>query len=85
MPAKKAGRQSIKQYGRNGSARTATRSAVSKALKSLEDGDVAVAEGTVRDAIRHNDRAVRKGILHKNAAARRKSRISVRLNRLQSA
>ena len=83
MPAKKAGRQSVKRYSRNGSARTATRSAISKALRSVEAGDVAVAEGTVRDAIRYIDRAVRKGIMHKNSAARRKSRISARLNRME--
>ena len=84
MPAKKAGRQSVKHYSRNGSARTATRSAISKALRSVEAGDVAVAEGTVLEAIRYIDRAVRKGIMHKNSAARRKSRISARLHKMQA-
>lgn len=84
MPAKKAGRQSVKRSLRNGSVRTATRTAVNKALVSIETGDVVVAEATVQDAISILDRAVRKGVLHKNSAARRKSRISIKLNRLRS-
>ena len=82
MPAKKAGRQSLKHYKRNSSARTATRTAVAKALRSVESGDAAVAEGAVRDAVSTLDRAVRKGLMHKNTAARRKSRISARLSKL---
>ena len=84
MPAKKAGRQSVKRYRRNGSVRTATRTAVNKALVSVEDGDLAVAESTVRSAISTLDRAVRKGVLHKNSAARRKSRIATKLNQLRN-
>ena len=84
MPAKKAGRQSVKRYRRNGSVRTATRTAVNKALVSMEGGDVAVAEPTVKSAISILDRAVRKGVLHKNSAARRKSRIATKLNQLRS-
>ena len=82
MPAKKAGRQSVKRYKRNGSVRTATRTAVAKALRSVESGDAAVAEKSVRDAVSTLDRAVRKGIIHKNAAARRKSRLTTKLNKL---
>ena len=84
MPAKKAGRQSVKQGRRNGSVRTATRTAVNKALVSMEDGDVAVADSTVQGAISILDRAVRKGVLHKNTAARRKSRIATKLHRLRN-
>ncbi len=82
MPAKKAGRQSVKRYRRNGSVRTATRTSISRALRTVEDGDVVVAEAAVHRAISTIDRAVHKGVMHKNSAARRKSRISARLNRL---
>lgn len=85
MPAQKAGRQSIKNSRRNGSVRTATRSSIGKALRSVEAGDVDAAASSVKDAIRSIDLAVRKGLMHRNAAARRKSRISVRLNKLQDA
>lgn len=82
MPAKKAGRQSVKHHKRNSSVRTATRTAVAKALRSVETGEAAVAEGAVRDAVSILDLAVRKGVMHKNTAARRKSRILARLNKL---
>ena len=85
MPAAKACRQSVKSYRRNGSVRTATRTSISKALRSVEAGDVEAATSSVGDAIKAIDRAVRKGLMHRNAAARRKSRISARLNKLQSA
>jgi small subunit ribosomal protein S20 len=85
LPAKKAGRRSLKRYRRNGSVRTATRTAISKALRSVESGDATAAEPIVRDAISVLDRAVRKGVLHKNNVARRKSRISAKLNRIRGA
>ena len=85
MPAKKAGRQSLKRYKRNGSVRTTTRTAFAKALRSVAAGDADAATGTVHEAVRTLDLAVRKGVMHRNAASRRKSRISIRLNRLLGA
>ncbi len=82
MPAKKAGRQSVKRRHRNVSARTETRSAVNKALVAVGGGDASAAEIAVQSAISTLDRAVRKGIMHKNSAARRKSRISSKFNNL---
>ena len=55
---------------------------MNKALASMEGGDVTAAESTVQGAISILDRAVRKGVMHKNTAARRKSRIATKLNRL---
>ena len=85
MPAAKARRQSVKRYRRNGSVRTATRSSINKALRTLEAGEASDAATTVHAAISTIDRAVRKGVLHMNAGARRKSRLSSRLNKLQNA
>ncbi len=82
MPARKAGRQSLKRAKRNGSVRTAARTAVAKALRSVDAGDADVAAVAVRDAVSTLDRAARKGVMHKKSAARRKSRISARLNKL---
>ena len=81
MPAKKAGRQSIKRGLRNRSARTETRTIVARALRSVETDAPAEAQAAVTLAIRVMDRAVQKGILHKNNVARRKSRLAARLNR----
>ena len=85
MPAQKARRQSVKRARQNGSVRTATRSSIRNALRSVDAGDAVAAAPTVRDAIRAIEGAVRKGVMHRNAGARRKSRISARLNKLQSA
>ena len=85
MPAAKAGRQSIKNARRNGSVRTATRTSIAKALRSVDSGDVETATTSVHEAIRSIDLAVRKVLMHRNAGARRKSRISIRLNKLQNA
>ena len=84
MPAKKTGRQQIKRAVRTRGDRTETRSAIAKALRSVESGDVAEAEIAVQNALSTLDRAVQKGILHKNNASRRKSRMAVRLNKMKA-
>ncbi len=85
MPAKKTGRQQVKRAVRTRGDRTETRTAMAKALRSVDAGDVAVAEVDVRDALSIMDRAVQRGILHKNNVNRRKSRIAARLNKLKAA
>ena len=83
MPAKKAMRQSVKRAVRNRSARTATRSTLSNVRQSVDSGDVALAEPVVLAALSGLDRAVQKGVLHKNSASRLKSRLTIKLNRLR--
>ena len=85
MPAKKAGRQQVKRAIRTRGDRTETRSAMAKALRSVESGDVTEAENTVKEALIKLDRAVQKGILHKNNVNRRKSRMAANLNRMKAA
>ena len=85
MPAKKAGRQQVKRSVRTRGDRTETRSAMAKALRSVESGDVVEAEIAVHDALSVMDRAVQKGILHKNNVNRRKSRMAARLNKMKAA
>lgn len=85
MPAKKAGRQQVKRAQRNRSARTETRTTLVKANRAIAGGDPEAAADAVRNATRLLDRAVQKGILHKNNASRRKSRMAARLNRLTPA
>ena len=55
------------------------------ALRSVESGDVAEAEVAVKEALITLDRAVQKGILHKNNANRRKSRMAANLNKMKAA
>ena len=82
MPAKKAGRQQVKRALRNRSARTETRSTLVKANRAIAGGDPEEAAAALRNASRLLDRAVQKGILHRNNASRRKSRLAARLNKL---
>ncbi len=85
MPAKKAFRQSVKRAQRNRAIRSATRTGVNKALRSIESGDPDEAAPAVTQAASLLDQAVRIGIMHKNTASRRKSRIVARLNKMSEA
>ncbi len=51
------------------------------ALKNAESG--AVSSADLQEAVKKIDKAVAKGIMHKNAAARKKSRLSKKLNSLE--
>ncbi len=81
----KRNRQNEKRRLRNryyvGRARTLVR----KAQASLETGSTETAVEATRLAISALDKAAEKGILHKNNAARRKSRLMKRLNALNKA
>ena len=46
----------------------------------MDSGDLSEAEVAVDRAVSTMDRAVQKGIMHKNNVARRKSRLTTRLN-----
>ncbi len=84
MPAKKAARKSVKRYRRNQSIRRTTRTAVAGARRATASGDVEVAEPATQYAISLLDKAVKKGILHKKNASRRKSRLALRLNQIRN-
>ena len=83
MPAQKAHRKSVKRYARNMSARRATRTAVNRARRAVAAADPD-SEEAVRNAMSMLDVAVRKGILHKNNASRRKGRLAAALNRARA-
>jgi small subunit ribosomal protein S20 len=75
----KRNRQNEKRRVANRVARGLARSAVSKARVAIATGDQAVSQEAVLEAISQLDRAAQKGIIHKNNAARRKSRLMKRL------
>jgi small subunit ribosomal protein S20 len=56
---------------------------MSGARRAVATGDAEVAGTAVRQAISVLDKAVKKGVLHKNNASRRKSRLVALLNRTQ--
>lgn len=82
MPAEKTARQSVTRYQRNRSVRAATRTALRRARTAVNEAPD-TAGNTVRQALSALDRAAKKGVLHKNNASRRKSRLMRRLNQEQ--
>lgn len=59
------------------------RKAVAKAVVALEQGEQAESREAVLMAVRELDKSAQKGIIHKNNAARRKSRLMKRLASLE--
>jgi len=73
-------RQSEKRHLRNRQVRSETRTYIKRARAQIEAGELEEAQKTVAQAIRALDKAAQKGILHRNNAARRKSRLMRKLN-----
>lgn len=65
---------------RNKAVKANIKTALKKALDQISSKG-AEAEKLVRQAIKNIDKAVSKGILHKNTASRKKSRLTKRLNK----
>lgn len=65
---------------RNSEAKSAMRTVVKKAEANLLNNDAS----TVLEAARKLDKAVSKGLIHKNAAARKKSRLMKKANKLNA-
>ncbi|MGB1532697.1 MAG: 30S ribosomal protein S20 [Acidimicrobiales bacterium] len=77
----KRNRQNEKRRLRNKGIRSEINSRVKTAIKNAESG--AVSSADLQEAVKKIDKAVAKGIMHKNAAARKKSRLSKKLNSLE--
>ena len=60
--------------------RSTARTYVKKARRLIEEGNLEEAQGVVQLAISALDRAAQRGVIHKNNAARRKSRLVQQLN-----
>ena len=84
MPSERSARVLEKKTLHNRPIRTATRTYVKKAHDAVGTGDVEAAVASTNQAIKALDKAATKGIIHRNNAARRKSRLMASLNRLQS-
>ena len=74
--ARKRARQSIKQRDHNSSLRSELRTAIKRVSKAIEVGDKAVAQATFIESVSIVDSVADKKIIHKNKAARHKSRLS---------
>ena len=75
----KRNRQNLKRSQRNRSVRSEINTRTRTALDAIND-DAEDSEEAVRLAIQRIDKAAQKGVLHKNTAARNKSRLVRKLN-----
>lgn len=83
--AKKRVRQAEKHRAHNTARRSLMRTEIKKALQAIESKDTAAAQHAYRSAVSIIDRLAGKGVLHKNAASRYKSRLNERLRTIASA
>ncbi len=75
-------RQAEKRRLANKAVRSRVKTFIKKFEQALASGDRALAEAAYREAARQLDKAVSKGVLHKNRAADKKSRLWQKLLRV---
>lgn len=80
--AKKRARQAEKHRQHNASLRSMVRTYIKKVYAAIEAGDKTLAEESFKTAQPIIDRMADKGLLHKNKAARHKSRLTAHLKKL---
>ena len=80
--ARKRARQAVKQRAHNASLRSTLRTAIKKIIKAVEAGDKAAAQAAFAENVSVIDRIADKKIIHKNKAARHKSRLSAAIKAL---
>jgi ribosomal protein S20 len=83
--ARKRARQSVKVNAHNAALRSTLRTAIKKIIKAVESGDKAVAAASYQENITVIDRIADKKIIHKNKAARHKSRLSAAIKAMAGA
>ena len=77
--AKKRARQAEKSRIRNTGQRSNLRTSIKKILAAIDSGDKPAAQEAFKVAMPVIDGAVTKGLIHKNKAARNKSRLNTRV------
>lgn len=80
--ARKRARQNIKRNAHNSSLRSTLRTAIKSVSKAILAGDKTNATNAFNSAVSVIDRIADKKIIHKNKAARHKSRLSAALKNL---
>jgi small subunit ribosomal protein S20 len=78
-------RQSLKSRARNRKNVSQIKTQVKKLRAAIAAGDAAAAKKLLPETVGEIDRAVKKGVIHDNAAARYKSRLSRKINALAGA
>ncbi|PID54917.1 MAG: 30S ribosomal protein S20 [Gammaproteobacteria bacterium] len=82
--AKKRARQADKRRAHNASLRSLVRTVIKKVNAAIEAGDAEAAKAAYAAAVPVIDRMADKGIIHKNKAARHKSRLNAHVKGLSA-
>lgn len=85
VQAKKRARQAEKHRQHNASFRSMVRTAIKRVVAAIETGDKDQAQAAYTAAVPVIDRMADKGIIHKNKAARHKSRLNAQIKDLAQA
>jgi len=80
--AKKRVRQAVKARTRNAAQKSNFRSSIKKVLKSLAEKNKDQSNANFKEAMSIMDKLVIKGLIHKNKAARHKSRLNKHIQKL---
>ena len=83
--AKKAARQTVRRTEVNKTRRSRMRTYVRKVEEAIASGDKEAANLALREAQPEIQRSAAKGIMHKNTASRKLSRLSARIKALGAA
>jgi small subunit ribosomal protein S20 len=78
--AEKRMRQNERRKGINRSNRTRLRTEIKKLRAAITGEDAGALQAALSQTVSTIDKSVQKGVLHRNAAARYKSRLSARVN-----
>ena len=77
--AQKRARQAVRRRAHNMTLRSRVRSQIKKVVNAIQAGDKESAQAGYKAAVPTIDSMVNKGIIHKNKAARHKSRLNTRI------
>ena len=83
--AKKRAKQTVVRNARNTAQRSMLRTSVKKVLKAIEANDADGAQAAFAIAQPILDRFSARGLIHKNKAARHKSRLTARIKAIKAA
>jgi small subunit ribosomal protein S20 len=82
--ARKRARQAEAHRQHNASLRSALRTRIKKVIRAIKNGNAEDARTAYQAAVPVIDRMAHQGIIHKNKAARHKSRLNRRIRQLQA-
>ena len=82
--SKKRARQAEKRRNHNASMRSMVRTYLKRVIAAISSGDASAAQAAYNDAVPVIDRMADKGVIHKNKAARHKSRLNAQVKALAS-